>query len=76
MADSNNALWFSIPDVIASVLQTGRIPTIVDAFRIEPRGTLMGLKPTKLRGSIDIDPTTQDFFKVVVEERQTVVIAC
>jgi hypothetical protein len=69
-ADSNNALWFSIPDVVVSVLQSGRIPNIIDAFRIEPHGTLPGLKPTKLRGAIAIDPESQDFFKVVVEERQ------
>ncbi len=69
-AGNDNALWYSIPDVVASVLLSGRIPQIIDAFRIEPHGTLMGLKPTKLRGAIEIDPRSQDFFKVVVEERQ------
>lgn len=42
----------------------------MDAFRIEPHGTLRGLVPTKLRGEIDIDPRTQDFFNVVIEERK------
>jgi hypothetical protein len=42
----------------------------VDAFRIEPRGTLSGLKLTKLGGAITIDPRKQDFFKVVIEQRQ------
>jgi hypothetical protein len=64
------ALWYSLPDVAASVFLTGRIPKIVDAFRIEPSGTLSGLKPTKLLGAIDIDPRNQDFFKVVNEERK------
>jgi hypothetical protein len=63
-------LWFSLPDVVASVIRTGRIPKIVDAFRIEPVGTMPGLNSTKLRGSIEIDPTGQDFFKVVIEERK------
>ena len=63
------ALWYSLPDVVASVLLTGRMPKIVDAFRIEPRGTLSGLKPTKLLGVVNIDPRKQDFFKVVIEER-------
>jgi len=63
-------LWFSLPDVAASVILTGRVPKIVDAFRIEPTGRLAGLKPTKLRGLVDIDPARVDFFKVVIEERK------
>jgi hypothetical protein len=51
-------------------LKTGRVPKIVDAFRIEPVGTMPGLNSTKLCGSIEIDPTGQDFFKVVIEERK------
>ena len=68
--NSNDALWFSLPDVVASVILTGRIPKIVDAFRIEACGTLPGLKPVKLRGDVEIDPREQDFFKVVIEERK------
>jgi hypothetical protein len=65
------ALWFSLPDVVASVLlNEGRIPEIVDAFRVEPHGKLRGLKSTKLRGQIDVDPRKQDFFRVVIEERK------
>jgi hypothetical protein len=63
-------LWFSLPDVVASVLLTGKIPKIVDAFRLEPRGVLKGLKPTKLRGVVEIDPRTQDFFRVSIEQRK------
>jgi hypothetical protein len=66
----DDALWFSLPDVAASVLLTGRIPKIVDGFRIEPRGKLSGLKSTRLRGQIDVDPGKQDFFRVVIEERR------
>jgi hypothetical protein len=42
----------------------------VNAFRIEVHGRIAGLKPTKLRGMIEVDPAQQDFFRVVVEERQ------
>ena len=66
----NNGLWFSLPDITASVLLTGRIPKIVDAFRLEAHGTLTGLMPVKLRGAIEVDPSKQDFFKVVIEERK------
>ncbi len=68
--DPNHALWFSLPDVVASVLLTGRIPKIVDAFRLKPWGTLSGLKRSSLRGAVSIDPRRQDFFKVVIEERK------
>jgi hypothetical protein len=68
--DSNQALWFSLPDVVASVLLTGRIPKIVDAFRIEAHGKLKMLKSCKLRGIVEVDPRKQDFFRVVIEERR------
>lgn len=68
--DHRNALWFSLPDVVASVLLTGRTPKIIDAFRIEPRSKLRGLNQIKLRGEIPVDPQKQDFFKVVIEERK------
>ena len=68
-AEKEEALWYSIPDVIASILATGRIPEIVDAFLIEPCGTLFELAPMKLRGVVEVDPERDDFFKVIVEER-------
>ncbi len=64
------ALWYPLPDVVTSVLLTGRVPEIIDAFRLEPHGVLPGLKSTMLRGAIEIDPRKQDFFKVVIEERR------
>lgn len=72
-SSEDDALWFSLPDVVASVLLTGRIPKIVDAFRIEPSGDILkGLKPVKLQGEIEIDPRNQDFFKHVIEERKRI----
>ena len=68
-AGNDDALWFSIPDIVFSVLKTGRIPKIIDAFRIVPCGMQTGLKPIKLRGKVYIDPREQDFFKAIVEER-------
>ncbi len=68
-AKKEDALWYSIPDVVASILATGRVPEIVDAFLIEPSGVLFELIPTKLRGMVEVDPEHNDFFKSVVEER-------
>jgi hypothetical protein len=66
----DDALWFSLPDVVASVILTGRIPKIVDAFRIKPHGKVPNLRPIKLRWAIPVDPASEDFFKVVIEQRK------
>jgi hypothetical protein len=63
------ALWYALPDVVASVILTRRIPRIIDAFRLKPIGRVKELKPVSLRGSIPVDPGKEDFFKVVIEER-------
>ena len=65
-----DALWFSLPDVIVTKLLTGKVPKIVDAFRIQANGILPELTPLKLISAIDVDPRTQDFFKVVIEQRK------
>jgi hypothetical protein len=64
-ADQEDALWYSIPDVVFSMLRSGRVPNITSAFRIVASGTMPGLKPIKLRGQIEVDPRSQDFFKAV-----------
>jgi hypothetical protein len=66
----NDSLWFALPDVVASVILTGRVPNVIDAFRIEADGQLDGLEPIALRGDITVDPAQRDFFAAVVEERQ------
>lgn len=69
----DDGLWFSLPDVVASVILTGRVPKILDAFRIEPSGGMLkDFKPVKLQGGIEIDPQNCDFFKVVIEERKRI----
>jgi len=65
-----DALWFSLADIVASKVLHGRIPHIVDAFRIEAHGRLGGLKSTLLRGAVNVDPKTQDFFRVAIQERR------
>jgi len=67
---SSREMWFSLPDVVAPVILTGKIPNIVDSFRIVAVGVQPGLKPTKLYGQIEIDPTNDDFFKLAIEQRR------
>ncbi|HEY1655167.1 MAG TPA: DNA polymerase [Candidatus Tumulicola sp.] len=68
--DPKDALWYALPDLAASVLLTGRVPTIIDAFAIKPHGRLPGLSGITLHGTVPIDPATQDFFRTVIEERK------
>jgi hypothetical protein len=68
-AKQNQSLWFSLPDVAASVLLTGRIPTIVDAFRLTHKVNPKKITGTKLRGMVDVYPEEEDFFRVVIQER-------
>lgn len=68
-AQPEDALWYSIPDAVFSLIKTRRVPKIVDAFLIEPCGVLPNLTPTKLRGTVEVDPERDDFFRVIIEER-------
>lgn len=58
------------PDLVASLILSGHIPIVQEAFRIVPHGKQAGLQPTKLRGAISIDPTNEDFFTRVIEYRK------
>jgi hypothetical protein len=69
---SETPMWFAGPDLIAARLLTGRSPEILRAIRVVPEGQQPGLKKTALRGMIDIDPRTDDFFKLVIEARERV----
>jgi hypothetical protein len=62
-------LWYSIPDVISAILPTGRAPRILRVIRLVPAGVSSSLRPTLLRGTVPVDPRTQDFFRIVTEER-------
>ena len=64
-------LWYSLPDVAASVLLTGKIPEIVDAFRIAPVGKLSDLQTSRLGGEVAVNPRTQDIFRTIIEQRKS-----
>lgn len=62
--------WYAGPDLVASMLLSGKIPNVVQAFELIPWGTMRGLLPVKLRGAVDVDPASGDFFQTVIEERK------
>ncbi len=68
----SGAQWYAIPDLIASKLLTGKAPKVLRAYRFMPVGVQDGLKPVKLMGVVPVDPCSQDFFRLVIEERRKV----
>jgi len=67
---SEQPLWYTLPDLIAAALLTGRAPTITRALRFVPIGRQPDLQPVRLRGDVLVDPATEDFFRAVVQARQ------
>jgi hypothetical protein len=66
---SKEPIWFAGPDIIASILLTGRVPRIEKAIRIVPHGKQAGLGSTSLRGMVKVDANKNSFFKQVIEQR-------
>jgi hypothetical protein len=66
---SDEPQWFSLPDVINSKLITRRAPEVVRAIRVGPVGRQRGMRAITLRGGIQVDPYSDDFFRVLVEQR-------
>ena len=64
---SNRPLWYSIEDVIASMLLTEKIPEIVDAITFYPEDIQDNLKDVDISG-ITIR-SSEDFIKRIIEER-------
>jgi hypothetical protein len=67
-------LWYMLPDILASVALSGRVPDIARAIRLVPDGVQGGLRPVELRGGPLVDPAdpSSDPFVVMVEERRRV----
>jgi hypothetical protein len=69
---SKTPIWYAGPDLVAATLRSGKPPKVFRAIRIVPVGQQTGLRPIRLRGAIEIDPRTHDFFKTVTEARARV----
>jgi hypothetical protein len=63
------SIWLAGPDIIASILLTGKVPHIEKAIRVVPHGKQAGLGAVSLRGMVRVDANKDSFFKHVVEQR-------
>jgi len=64
-----DSLFYALPDVIASVLLTGKIPKIKKAVRFIPLDKQYTLQKANILG-LEIDPNKDNFIKLLIEKRQ------
>ncbi|WP_406657365.1 DNA polymerase [Methanolobus sp. ZRKC2] len=68
---SDSELWYALPDVISSVILTGKVPEILEAVKFVPKGIQKSLRKSQILG-IDIDPSKDNLVQALVEERQKI----
>ncbi|PWE17806.1 hypothetical protein DDZ18_09155 [Marinicauda salina] len=64
-------LWYTLADVVAAKLLSGKAPEIIEAIRFEPGKPQSGLKPKNLFGKAGyrIDPLKEDAFTRLIDLR-------
>jgi hypothetical protein len=67
---SDAPIWFAGPDLIASMIRTGKVRHIVRAIRMVPHGKQDGMRSVSLRGMVEIDPYQDDLFRKIIEQRK------
>jgi hypothetical protein len=65
-------VYIAGPDLVAAVIQGGKVPNVQQAFRIVPHGKQSGMRSVKLRGKVEINPNDDavDLFVKIIEERK------
>lgn len=64
-------MWFTLADVVASKLLSGKAPKIISAIRFEPHEPQDELSSIKLEGET-FDPRSGDFYKRIIEQRKLI----
>jgi hypothetical protein len=67
---SDEPLWFTLADVLASKILTGTTPKVLEAIRFKAREKQDGLRPIAVAGQT-IDPATDDFYQHLIIHRNT-----
>ena len=68
--DSPRPLWYAGPDLAAAVITDEARPRIQRAWQLRPISLQGTLTPLDFRGEVRIDPRTDDFFRVLIEQRK------
>lgn len=68
--ESTRSLWYAGPDLAAAAIAGKPLPRMRRAWRLRPSGKQPSLQPVAFRSEVRIDPRTDDFFRVLIEERK------
>jgi hypothetical protein len=53
---SEKLVWYAAPDIIASIIRTRQIPTVLRVLRLVPHEKQKGMEAVKLMGEIPFHP--------------------
>jgi transcriptional regulator with XRE-family HTH domain len=67
---ADKPLWFTLADVLASKVLTGKTPKVLEAVRFKASGKQDGLRPIAVEGQT-IDPATDDFYQGLIIHRNS-----
>jgi hypothetical protein len=67
---SEDSFWYTLADLAASKILTGRTPRIERAHRLIPSTDISPLTSIELLREVPIDPARDDFFKAIIERRK------
>jgi hypothetical protein len=68
--ESSTPLWYAGPDLARAAIAGSRLPRVLRAWRLRPIGVQESLKSLDFRGEVRINPVTDDFFRVLIEQRK------
>ena len=68
---SEEPLWFTLADVLASKFLSGKTPTVLQAVRFKPKAIQGDLKPIAF-GEVSIRPSEDDFYRLLIDERKRI----
>jgi hypothetical protein len=63
--------WFTLADVLAFKILTGRTPEVIAALQFRPQGQQKGLRPIEVAGET-INPSTDDFYQRLIIHRNAI----
>jgi hypothetical protein len=66
---SGKPIWYAGPDLVASKILTGKAPCILEALEMVRGAQQNRLKSTNLGGMVKIEPSEQDFYCEVIQQR-------
>jgi hypothetical protein len=68
--ESSKPLWYVGPDLAGALIAGAHVPRILRAWKLKPTGLQASLRPLDFRGEVRIDPRTDDFFRILIEQRR------